>query len=248
MQPQQDETRRVNDFDGREPDRSGHVSGRRSYLKAALPIAPAGLLLGVANYLFFDPALLDSAPDLHLSQLVQGLLASLAVAILVVWYHGARRDPTFPRTSDALSLPLRGDRVRRHAQWFVQMRWVAVAVSLVLIFIAVFLSEILPYAALPTLLAWWVALDRDERLVRPTAAMGSGSGKGDRAPSLGGSTGPNGLAQCVRWDREPLLSCVYILQVIIAGIPLGPRRLFELVFAAPEPAGLRRGALLARSG
>ena len=154
MQPQQDETRRVNDFDRREPDRSSHVSGRRGYLKAALPIALAGLLLGVASYLFFDPALLD----LHLSQLVQGLLTSFAVATLVVWYLGARREPIFPRTSDALSLPLRGDRVRRHAQWFVQMRWVAVAVSLALIFIAVLLSEILPHAALPNLLAWWVAL------------------------------------------------------------------------------------------
>ncbi len=158
VQPQQDEIRRVNDFDHREPDRSGHVSGRRGYLKAALPIALAGLLLGVASYLFFDPAVLDSAPDLHLSQLVQSLLASLAVAILVVWFLGARREPTFPQTSDALSLPLRGDRVRRHAQWFVQMRWVAVAVSLALIFIAVLLSEILPHAALPNLLAWWVAL------------------------------------------------------------------------------------------
>ena len=38
------------------------------------------------------------------------------------------------------------------------MRWVAAAVSLALIFIAVFLSEILPHAALPSLLAWWVAL------------------------------------------------------------------------------------------
>ena len=247
MQPQQDETRRVNDFDGREPDRSGHVSGRRSYLKAALPIAPAGLLLGVANYLFFDPALLDSAPDLHLSQLVQGLLASLAVAILVVWYHGARRDPTFPRTSDALSLPLRGDRVRRHAQWFVQMRWVAVAVSLVLIFIAVFLSEILPYAALPTLLAWWVALigtnvwfarrlrwaqDLEKEIVLQASV--------DLLVLTGWLNASGGI--------ENRFYHVYILQVIIAGILLGPRRLFELVFAAPEPAGLRRGALLARSG
>lgn len=118
-----------------------------------------GVLAGSFGfYLLIRRALLDPTAEFGLSHIVRGLLGSALVAALVVWHLSARREPPFSPTSDLRSLTARQERVRRHAQWFVQMRWVAVAVSLALILDGVLVVRIVPFASLPPLLGWWIVL------------------------------------------------------------------------------------------
>lgn len=181
------------------------------------------LWLGAAAYVYFDLVVLQSVLGAHLTRLVEGLIAALAMAILVIWYLGARREPAFPPPLDARALPGRGERVRRHALWFVELRWVAVAVSLGLILIAVFVSEILPRRALIGLLGWWLVLiganvwftrrlrwvqDLENEIVLQAAL--------DLVVLTGWLNASGGI-------ENPFYQ-VYILHVIIAGILLPKRK------------------------
>ncbi|GMR23294.1 MAG: hypothetical protein BMS9Abin37_1711 [Acidobacteriota bacterium] len=231
MQPQQDETRRTHDLSRRLPDSVGSSKGHTSSLqplRAIVLVIVAWLALAVVvSYRFSDRvASVSTLIDAHVFHLMQGLLVSFVVAILVVWYLGARREPPFSETWDVRTLRWRHERVRRHAQWFVHMRWVAAAVSLALIFIAVFVAEILSREELVPLLGWWLVLvaanfwfarrlrwveDREQEIVLQAVV--------DLLVLTGWLNASGGV-------ENPFYQ-VYILHVIIAGILL-PRR--EAVF------------------
>lgn len=196
------------------PDR--RLSGR-----LLLPVALG--LFAVVTYLLLSPLAFESPPYMNVSEVLRGFLASLLVAVVVVWYLSRRREPPFAPLEAVLSANARTERVRRHAQWFVHMRWVAAVVSLALILIAIFVAEILPRDSLKPLLAWWGILvvantwfarrlrrvqDFEKEIVFQAAL--------DLAVLTGWLNASGGM-------ENPFYQ-VYVLHVIIAGILLPKRK------------------------
>jgi signal transduction histidine kinase len=119
------------------------------------------LLLAFGSYLILVSSFPQLTRETHLSHLLQGLLASILVAGCVVWYLNTQREPPFSTPSDSTggrTITARVDRLRRHALWFVHVRWVAAVASLALILVAVLVARILPQISLVPLLTWWVVL------------------------------------------------------------------------------------------
>jgi hypothetical protein len=98
---------------------------------------------------------------LHLLHIIRDVATSLVLAGAVSWYLLRQRVPIFPRASQVEAPPAVIDReahARQHARWFVHMRWIAAAVTLVLIVIAVPVTGMLPTVTLVPLFLWWSAL------------------------------------------------------------------------------------------
>jgi two-component system, NtrC family, sensor histidine kinase PilS len=93
-------------------------------------------------------------PVLHLLHMVEGILCSLVVAGAVSWMI-IKSSPAFltqaPMDGASLSLPrlTAGERAKGYAQWFIAMRWLAVLLAAILVFISVQIMGWLPAEA------WW---------------------------------------------------------------------------------------------
>jgi signal transduction histidine kinase len=148
-----------------EPTDVATPPGPRSGARAALParLAVGSVAIGAASgaYLWLRPPVTPAGlPDVHLERIILGFLAAALVAVGVAWYLTAHPEPESRSSEPAPegATLFRDDRARQHARWFVHMRWIAAAVSLLLFLIAVPLAAVLPSSALIPLFAWWVVL------------------------------------------------------------------------------------------
>jgi two-component system sensor histidine kinase PilS (NtrC family) len=124
-----------------------------------LGLSLAGLLLLYALYAIASPGWLDGAEGARSALHLAGNVAasSLAAALLGWWL--LRLSPlmligTAPGTADGdAARPTEETRYRHYALWFVQMRWIAVCVTLVLVLVAVRAARLLPPDAEGPLLA-----------------------------------------------------------------------------------------------
>ncbi|HEY0591491.1 MAG TPA: ATP-binding protein [Thermoanaerobaculia bacterium] len=179
----------------------------------------------------FPVAHVDAEPS-ALPHVPFAVLASLvAVAIVAALLIRQTRAAPEPSVANPIDLLDRDERQRHHLRWFVQMRWMAAAVSLALIAIAVPVTHILPRESLPLLLGWWAVL------VIANAVFGRLS-QGGRAPDL------QVLAQVVvdlivltgllnaSGGIENPLYITYLFHVIIAGIILPKPKVVAVTVAA----------------
>ncbi|MBI5709420.1 MAG: PAS domain-containing protein [Candidatus Eisenbacteria bacterium] len=137
---------------------------RASRLQFVIPVVVVCLAAVVGGYQIVERTLIAqraSTESLGFLQIIRGVVFSLLLAGLGVWYLLRRSVPVFP-SSPAVEAPLVlaevDERARQHARWFVHARWVALGVILGLILIAGPLARMLPGATLVPLLAWWVVL------------------------------------------------------------------------------------------
>ena len=85
---------------------------------------------------------------IHLLHWIRGLLAAVIAALLASWLILRRSPAVFTVRDPGLAAPDRPqtevDRVEHYAQWFIVMRWIAIAVAAVLVFLAVAITDVLP--------------------------------------------------------------------------------------------------------
>jgi FtsH-binding integral membrane protein len=128
----------------------------------ALVAVAVVVVLGIAAVAerFLVPPDLPMA-TLHLLHLLRGIATSVAAAGLVAWYLLRRDDSAFEREGVPDAAPGSSDREergRQYALWLVQMRWIAVGMTLVLIAVVVPGAGILPHSTLWLLLSWTALL------------------------------------------------------------------------------------------
>lgn len=146
-------------------------------------------------------------------------------------------------TARVLGLVDRADRQRRYLEWFIGVRWIAVAITAALAIIVSPVLRVVPLASLPWLLGWCAALAlanlgflallrrgaQVERLALLQIAL-------DLIAITGLLNASGGL--------ENPLYVLYLFHVFIAGILLSPRRLAAVTaLAAALVSGLAVGEL-----
>jgi len=186
-------------------------------------IAAAVLALYFTLWQFFEVFVLAprvTLSTLHLLHAVRGIAASLLLAGFVGFY--LLHDPRMLDTAFGTRVEPRA-RELDHLRWLIQARWVAIAVTLALIIIAVPLTAIIVRARLPVLLVWWSVLgvsnvlfsilaDRDRNYERQIELQISI----DLIILTGLLNASGGL--------ENPLSIAYLFHVILAGILLPQRK------------------------
>ncbi len=91
---------------------------------------------------------------LHFSHMVRGLVSTLVVAVVVGWMI-LKTSPGFPAATSMDEAwaekppPTEQERTRTYARWFIAMRWIAVLLAALLVFISVRLVNWLPGEV------WW---------------------------------------------------------------------------------------------
>lgn len=140
--------------------RPGAAPARRRPVRlgelVALVAAAVATVVGAAALVerFLVPPDLPMA-TVHLLHLLRGIATSVVAAGLVAWYLLRRDDSAFELEEFSEAAPGSPDieeRGRQYALWFVQMRWIAVGMTLVLIAVAVPGAGILPHSTLWPLL------------------------------------------------------------------------------------------------
>ncbi|GEM_PF-792592 len=172
---------------------------------------------------------------LHLLHIARGIFSSLLVGGVVAWQI-LKSSPSFlvahplaEQDSEQRRIT-EGERTRIYARWFIAMRWIAVIVSVLLIFITVRVFEVLPQEV------WWP-------LVFTVAALGACNlvygwfqqwEKGASAMlSAQGYLDLAILTALLHYSGgvENPLSTVMIFHVIIGGILLSRRQCYGLAAA-----------------
>lgn len=186
----------------------------------------AGLLLFFAAYELLETYVLLprlAMRALRLLQIARGVTASLLLAGFVAWYMV--RHPTMMHRADSAGGAMldHAEWNSEHLRWFIQLRWVAAAVAVGLIIIAVPLTGVLSPRQLPQLFACWLIL-----VIGNAAFL--------RQSRLGGDFDRQVIAQTVldlfvltgmlnaSGGIENPLSIAYLFHVIIGGILLPKRK------------------------
>ncbi len=180
---------------------------------------------------FLEPHL--EVGTLNLLHIIRGITASIIVVALVAIYMIRQQRASWAESSGAVSVILldRDERQRRHLLWFVQMRWIAAAVSLVLIVISVPLTHILPTEALPLLLAWWSVLVIANAMFSRWSRSGHALDRQVLAQVLVDLLVLTGLLNASGGIENPLY-ITFLFHVIIAGIILPKPKVVAVTVAA----------------
>lgn len=217
-----------------EPEAAGRR--RRPVRLGELVALVAATLVGIlGGYELVERFVLP--PDLpmatvHGLHLLRAIAASVAAAALVAWYLMRRGDAAFEAEvarHGAPGLLDREERGRQYALWFVQMRWIAVGMAVVLITVAVPLAGVLPRWTLWPLLSWVVALVGANLVFDRWARRGTDPGRQILVQALVDLVVLTGLLNASGGIENPLY-IAYLFHVIIGSILL-PRRLAVWVTA-----------------
>jgi PAS domain S-box-containing protein len=197
------------------------------------PDIPMMLLYGGAGLLLFFAAweLLETyvlLPRLAMGALrvlhvARGVTASLLLAGFVAWY--IIRHPTMLHRVDIASGALldRQEWQSEHLRWFIQLRWIAAAVAVGLIIIAVPLTGVLSPRQLPQLLAWWLVLVIGNTIFLRQVRRGGEFDRQVIAQTVLDLFVLTGMLNASGGIENPL-SIAYLFHVIIAGILLPKRK------------------------
>lgn len=175
-----------------------------------------------------------SMSTVHLLHLLRGIATSVAAAAVVAWYLLRRDDAAFERRTEAeggAGLLDREERGRQYALWFVQMRWIAAGMTVVLITVGVPLAGILSQASLWPLLSWVVALVAANLVFARWAWRGAAPARQILIQALVDLVILTGLLNASGGIENPLY-IVYLFHVIIGSILLPRRRAVWVTAAA----------------
>jgi signal transduction histidine kinase len=174
-----------------------------------------------------------SIPTLHRLHLIRGIFGSLAVAAAVATLLFRRLPTLGDDRAQAASADLidREERRRQYARWFVNMRWIAITVSLTLIVLAVLILDVLPRQTLVPLAGWWSVLVAANFLFSRWVQGGKGFMRQILAQGAVDLVVLTGLLNASGGLENPLYT-VYLFHVIIAGILLPKRRAAGLTLLA----------------
>lgn len=129
-----------------EPDLS--ISARRLPVPALLALGLAAIALVYGAFSIIERVWLQDADMevVHLLHAVRGISAAVLLGVLVAWFLVRAGAPVFvPASAESRQRPYGEDRLRQHAAWFVNLRWIAAAVSGALILIVHTSTHILPH-------------------------------------------------------------------------------------------------------
>lgn len=136
------------------PDRDAPPARRR--LARALGVALAATLVIFGGWELIERTWPGgwSEPARHWLHLVRGISSALLVTALAGWMilttsPGILQLPPTLRPTPLQSGVTDGERIRSYARWFIAMRWIAVLLAAILVFISVQVLEWLPQAV------WW---------------------------------------------------------------------------------------------
>ncbi len=171
---------------------------------------------------------------LHLLHMLRGIATSLVLAAFVGAYllrqpagifAAPKEEPELPSLPDDLEVQ------RRHARWFVNLRWVATAFLLGMILIAVPVARILPVRTLAPLFAWWSLLAVANLVFAYWVRRGEHIQQQILVQALVDLVILTGLLNASGGIENPLYF-VYLFHVIIANILLSGRRALMVTAAA----------------
>jgi signal transduction histidine kinase len=207
-------------------ERSQDVPYRTPDIAMMLLYGGAGLLLFFAawelleTYVLLPRVAMGALRVLHLAR---GVTASLLLAGFVAWY--IVRHPAMPHRVDVSSGALldRSAWQREHLRWFIQLRWIAAAVAVGLIVIAVPLTAVLSPRHLPQLLACWLVLVIGNSIFLRQLRRGGEFDRQVIAQTCLDLFVLTGMLNASGGIENPL-SIAYLFHVIIAGILLPARK------------------------
>lgn len=208
------------------PLRPMEVEHRTPDIPTMLLYGGAVLLLVFAAYELLDTyALLPwiAMRALQLLQTARGVTASLLLVAFVVWYMV--RHPTMLHRVDGASGALldHAEWRNEHLRWFIQLRWIATAVAVGLILIAVPLTGILSPRQLPQLLACWLILVIGNTFFHRQLRRGGEFDRQVIAQTVLDLLVLTGMLNASGGIENPLV-IAYLFHVIIAGILLPKRK------------------------
>lgn len=228
--------------------------GKRWRLRRRLPASASAVLAGIAKsaiaafglvallfivYEIVETVWLRDAEmaQLHVYHRIRGLLSSLVAALLAAWLILRASPPLFTGEGSngavhAAEPHLKAsDRDVHFAQWFIRMRWIAVIVATVLVFLAVRVLDYLPdelfqplmltVAVLALLNLTYVIVGRERR-----------GGGGLLMTQIVGDLLVLTVLLHFSGGVENPLSTVMLIHVIIAGIVLARRRCYLVAAGA----------------
>lgn len=208
------------------PQRPVEKQPRSPDIPTMLLYGGAGLLLLFACYELLETYVLLprlAMRALRLLQIARGVTASLVLAGFVAWYMV--RHPTMMHRTDGASGALLDHREwkNEHLRWFIQLRWIAAAVAVGLILIAVPLTGILSPRQLPQLLACWLFLVAGNAIFLRQLQRGGDFDRQVIAQTVLDLFVLTGMLNASGGIENPL-SIAYLFHVIIAGILLPKRK------------------------
>ncbi len=180
---------------------------------------------------FLEPHLDPRA--LNLLHIIRGIAAAVIVAAVVAVYvfRTGRADRAEAAAASPTALLDRDARQRRNLVWFVQMRWIAAAVSLALIVISVPLTHIIPRETLTLLLAWWAVLVTANAFFSRWSRRGRAPDRQVLAQVMVDLLVLTGLLNASGGIENPLY-ITFLFHVIIAGIILPKPKVVAVTVAA----------------
>ncbi|MHB0968938.1 MAG: two-component system sensor histidine kinase NtrB [Thermoanaerobaculia bacterium] len=208
------------------PHRPMEVEHRTPDIPTMLLYGGAVLLVVFSAYELLDTfALLPwiAMRALQLLQTARGVTASLLLVAFVVWYMV--RHPTMLHRVDSASGALLDHAEWRseHLRWFIQLRWIATAVAVGLILIAIPLTGILSPRQLPQLLACWLILVIGNTYFHRQLRRGGEFDRQVIAQTVLDLLVLTGMLNASGGIENPLV-IAYLFHVIIAGILLPKRK------------------------
>lgn len=173
---------------------------------------------------------------IHLSHAIRGIVSSLVLAGLVAWIIVAR-SPAFMGAAKVLEeemAPAQAsgvERLRTYTLWFISMRWIAVVMAAILVFISVQLVEWLPKAV------WWPLMGVIATLAGFNLFCTLLARRGRGLAALLAAQADVDLAILTALLHfsggiENPLSMMMIFHVIISGILLSRRQCYRIALAA----------------
>ncbi|HSN69818.1 MAG TPA: ATP-binding protein, partial [Thermoanaerobaculia bacterium] len=180
---------------------------------------------------FLEPHL--DPGTLNLLHIIRWIAAAVIVAAVVAVhvFRTGRADRAEAAAASPATLLDRDARQRRNLVWFVQMRWIAAAVSLALIAISVPLTHILPRGALTPLLAWWAVLVTANAFFSRWSRSGRAPDRQVLAQVMVDLLVLTGLLNASGGIENPLY-ITFLFHVIIAGIILPKPKVVAVTVAA----------------
>ncbi len=201
-----------------------------------VPIGAVVLVAVFGGYQLLERYLI--APDvseeaLSLVHLIRGVVAAVVLATVVAWFLLRSPLPGPESAGFVPELPLvdREERRRQHAQWFVQMRWIAVGLTLPLILIAVPVAGILPRETMTPLLIWWGLLVAANIGFWSWARRGGHPQRQILVQIVVDLVVLTGLLNASGGLENPLY-IAYVFHVIIAGVLLPKPKVFSITIVA----------------
>ena len=130
------------------PDKNKNTQTHSLRTPALLALALVSIAIVYGAFAIVEWVWLQNADMevVHLLHAVRGISAAVLLGVLVAWFLVRSGAPVFvPVSAGSQQRPFREDRLRQHAAWFVNLRWIAAAVSGALILIVHTSTHILPH-------------------------------------------------------------------------------------------------------